>query len=254
MSPLSSLPLKSMDPAALTMAIIETVNRRMPHDSDRVQAALAAATFLHRNQVRGNRAKFARTPYIEHPLRVALRLLRWGVTDAGVIIAAILHDTLEDCEADILEHFVAIEHQYLNESEKTLAARCWMGELFGLEVLSTVVAVTNDPSPAGASREQKNRLYVDHVRHTIHGNAAAFLVKFADYMDNGAGLHHNNVPGNTGMVQRLAAKYSPLADIFEAELLDNPGISALVSVTGLEEIVVKIASSRETLRQLNTAA
>jgi (p)ppGpp synthase/HD superfamily hydrolase len=61
------------------------------------------ASFLHRKQTRFVRGDLPRVPYIEHPLRVALRLVRWGVPDAELIAAALLHDVVEDCSTELLE-------------------------------------------------------------------------------------------------------------------------------------------------------
>lgn len=36
------------------------------------------------------------TPYWVHPVRVALGLMQWGVTDRDVLVAALLHDVVED--------------------------------------------------------------------------------------------------------------------------------------------------------------
>lgn len=94
-------PLKHMDGAALALAIQEAF------PSDSVRRALAAASFLHRNQTRASRASLPRTAYIDHPLRGALRVIRWGVTNEDIIVAIILHDTAEDCAAEIASVFKA---------------------------------------------------------------------------------------------------------------------------------------------------
>lgn len=250
---LSALPLKQMDSSALAMNIIDRVQDFSPGDVRRVRDAIATASFLHRNQVRGNRGCFEKTPYIEHPLRVALRLIRWGVTDVDILVAGILHDTLEDCETDIIVHLLKLDDTDHSAGERQALAREWMGATFGPKVLDTVIAVTNIDAPAGSSRAQKNAAYIEHVRSSIRDNVAAFLVKFADYMDNGAGLHHNNVPGNESMVRRLAVKYAPLGAIFEHELASNQQIHQFVSLPGFREIQAKIASSQTTLRHLVAA-
>ncbi len=36
------------------------------------------------------------TPYWVHPLRVAMTLMQWGITDRDLLVAALLHDTVED--------------------------------------------------------------------------------------------------------------------------------------------------------------
>ncbi len=64
---------------------------------DPTREAIRAYDFAresHGGQVR----KDSLTPYIIHPTRVCLSLIReFGVIDRDVIIAALLHDTIEDC-------------------------------------------------------------------------------------------------------------------------------------------------------------
>ena len=64
-----------------------------------LQQFLRAATFAARKH-RGQRRKDAdASPYINHPLEVAALLAgEGGVTDAVTLMAAVLHDTLEDTE------------------------------------------------------------------------------------------------------------------------------------------------------------
>lgn len=237
MSPqLQSLSLKSMDSSVLTLAVLDAARQAVPDAADRILAAVTAAAFLHRNQTRANRANLPRTPYIEHPLRLTLRLLRWGVTNADVLVAAVLHDTVEDCAEDIARYFLGIDPEDLTDSELRRHVIDWMIEEFGMEVAEIVLAVTNADPVKGATREEKNLQYLGKVRSAIAGRASVFLVKVADFVDNALGLPHNNIAGNSGMVARLAAKYIPLVPVFQAELAANPGIAALVSDAGLASI------------------
>ena len=58
--------------------------------------ALDFAAHKHSNQRRKDPAK---TPYINHPIAVANILLsEAGITDESVLIAALLHDTVEDTD------------------------------------------------------------------------------------------------------------------------------------------------------------
>ena len=63
-------------------------------DATKILDAVLFATEAHKGQVR----KFADEPYIMHPLRVAKRVAEAVVGEyEAVIIAALLHDVLEDC-------------------------------------------------------------------------------------------------------------------------------------------------------------
>jgi guanosine-3',5'-bis(diphosphate) 3'-pyrophosphohydrolase len=104
----------------------------------------------HRNQRRKDGDK---SPYINHPIEVVQLL--WevgGVRDANVLLAAILHDTVEDTDTRPEE----ISH--------------WFGE----EVLSLVMEVTDDKSlPKG----ERKRLQIEEAPHKSFG---AKLIKLAD--------------------------------------------------------------------------
>ncbi len=72
----------------------------------RIFHAVEFAAERHRKQIRRNKEK---TPYIIHPLLVAQYLLVTGkVTDTDILMAALLHDTIEDTETsldDLQQHF-----------------------------------------------------------------------------------------------------------------------------------------------------
>ncbi|OGG62196.1 hypothetical protein A3C87_01230 [Candidatus Kaiserbacteria bacterium RIFCSPHIGHO2_02_FULL_49_34] len=72
--------------------------------SPRVERAIKLAAWLHRDQVRKGRISY---PYITHLMSLAL-MLRDYTDDEDVIIAALLHDALEDTvftEAELQEEF-----------------------------------------------------------------------------------------------------------------------------------------------------
>src|SRR3954464_15560930 len=71
-------------------------------------------------------------PYINHPIAVATLLATVGkVTDANVLAAALLHDTVED---------TATTHEELVEG-------------FGVEIADLVAEVTDDPGLTSAQRK-----------------------------------------------------------------------------------------------------
>lgn len=72
-------------------------------DQVRIQKALEHAKNAHEGQLRDDGV-----PYIIHPIRVATLLIDHGERDANVIIAALLHDVVEDCE-DTIED---VEQEY----------------------------------------------------------------------------------------------------------------------------------------------
>ncbi|MFB9714092.1 hypothetical protein [Arthrobacter methylotrophus] len=237
------VPLKDMDPSALTMAIFADIKDIPSIDGVKVSTAISAASFFHLNQTRANRKGFPRTAYIEHPLRNSLRVLRWGVTSEPILVSVILHDTVEDSLDRILESFVPGCHVGIDLATQRELAYAWIAGEFGQETSDLVRSLTN-PVPTGENltKAQKRELYAANVAAKIRGNAGAFIGKFADFMDNAGGLHHNAVDGNEIMVGHLVQKYHPMVAIFEAELASNSdAIRALLSMGGYNDIELRLS-------------
>jgi guanosine-3',5'-bis(diphosphate) 3'-pyrophosphohydrolase len=117
-------------------------------------AALQFAAHKHRNQ---RRKDADASPYINHPIEVAAILAtRGGVTDLATLMAAILHDTIEDTET----------------TPDELAAA------FGPEVRELVVEVTDDKRLPKAERKQLQ------IEHAHLRSPKAKLVKLGDKIAN----------------------------------------------------------------------
>ncbi|HET9637980.1 MAG TPA: HD domain-containing protein [Allosphingosinicella sp.] len=124
------------------------------HDIDRIIAAAAFAADKHRMQ---RRKDADASPYINHPLALARILSREGqVSDADILCAALLHDTVEDTETTLEE----------------------VAGSFGGTVASIVAEVTNDPNLPKA--EQKRA----QVASAASKSRGAKLVKLADKIAN----------------------------------------------------------------------
>jgi len=112
--------------------------------------AIRFAAEKHRNQ---RRKDSEQSPYINHPIEVAQLL--WeigGVRDLEVLLAAVLHDTVEDTETRPEE----------------------ISDRFGESVMSFVMEVTDDKNlPKG----ERKRLQIEHAPHISFG---AKLIKLAD--------------------------------------------------------------------------
>ncbi|MGF6937116.1 guanosine-3',5'-bis(diphosphate) 3'-pyrophosphohydrolase [Paraburkholderia sp. UCT70] len=116
--------------------------------------ATAFAADKHRNQ---RRKDADASPYINHPVALADVLANEGnVDDETVLIAAILHDTVEDTDTSMEELLVQ----------------------FGQQVADIVAEVTDDKTLPKAERK---RLQVEHAPHISRG---AKLVKLADKICN----------------------------------------------------------------------
>jgi (p)ppGpp synthase/HD superfamily hydrolase len=112
------------------------------------------AAVKHRDQRRKGQDA---APYVNHPIEVAELLARVaGVTDLVVLQAAILHDTVEDTPTTPEE----------------------LEALFGPDVRSVVLEVTDDKSLPKAERKQLQ------IEHAPHLSPRAKLVKLADKITN----------------------------------------------------------------------
>lgn len=104
-------------------------------------------------------------PYIQHPLRVARSVAEWGA-ESDVIMAALLHDVVEDCDVTLAE----------------------IEELFDSSVADIVDAVTAlsdkdfDYATHTLTKAQKDILSDAKLQSKM--NSKALLVKIADRIDN----------------------------------------------------------------------
>lgn len=215
---MNRLALKELDSAALILVLQSGImSNPESFNAGRVFEAVNLATYLHRNSTpRMHRANLPRTPYIEHPLRNTIRLLRAGCWSETVIIATILHDVLEDCADEILIDFLGYtDISHLSEEEKRKIALDFLIKCFDEDVCRIVLAVSNGFLPAGVTVAEKNAQYVAHVAEGIT-DPDVYCVKYVDLVDNATGLYHNVVEGgdNSGIIRR-ATKYLLVLTEFE---------------------------------------
>ncbi len=215
---LRDTPLKDLGSLQLAQVLRHEARATMHMDSETVSSSVTLASILHSAQKRGSRGMFTETPYIEHPLRNAVRLLRWGCRDQDVIVAAVLHDTIEDGAQQFVRK-VARAGRPVPESEARQRLSDYIESAYGSRVLMLVEAVTNDymtdTQRSEMTVDEHDRHYREHVRQTVQGHPDAFLVKVSDFVDNAAGLVHNDTPGHEEFVLRRARKYLPVVAVFE---------------------------------------
>ena len=137
---------------------------------DLLQAVNFAAE-KHRDQRRKN---IEASPYINHPIQVAELIARVGeVDDLAVLLAAILHDTVEDTKTSFEE----------------------LEDLFGPEVSDLVAEVTDDKSHSKAERKK------EQIAHTVTMTNRAKLIKLADKTCNVRDVAHSP-PGDWDLKRR----------------------------------------------------
>ncbi len=159
---------------------------------------LAAATFAaekHKNQKRkGSDGQ----PYINHPLEVANLVASVGkIDDVDILVAALLHDTVEDCGVSY------------DEIEKR----------FGPVVAGNVRELTDDKS---LPKTERKRLQIEHAPHLSHG---AKQIKLADKISNIRDIVENP-PADWSVERRL--EYVEWGEIVVAGLRGaNPELEKL---------------------------
>ncbi len=203
-------------------------------DRKRLERALALAGRLHVADRR------QREPYVNHLLRVAIRIIRYyGVRDADVVCAALLHDAVEDHPAELAaggdQRAAAGGRQEADGNQRAAgdgqraagdgqratgdgqraagdgqqAALAAVAAEFGSRVADLVAAVTN---PQWRPGRPKHEQYRAHVTASLEKCPWARVIKVSDFTDNGVGLIHT-----TGSaLDRLAGKYAPLVPVLRA--------------------------------------
>ncbi|GGN67965.1 hypothetical protein GCM10010112_31820 [Actinoplanes lobatus] len=151
-----------------------------------------------------------REPYLNHLLRVAIRIIRYyGVRDTDVLVAALLHDAVEDHPAEL----GGIDPD-APCAEHTEAALAELARRFNPRVAELVRSVTNpEYDPARDKHEQ----YRTHVAENLERDPWARIIKISDFTDNGVGVIHTTMD----KAYRSATKYRPLVPKLR-ELVGRP--------------------------------
>ncbi len=142
-----------------------------PSDQLDIKLAYCLAKFGHRAQVRNELVEGKPTRYFEHVRRTALILMdEMKIIDRDMIIAALLHDSIEDCQdltPELLEH------------------------AFGNEVVSMVRILSKVPKEG----------YLDRLDQCK--NWKVLSIKLCDRLDN---IRSLMVPGNSLEFQKKQVK------------------------------------------------
>lgn len=161
-------------------------------DSGRLVRAFRFAEAAHNGQTRDEG-----TPYIEHPIRVAMIL--WeelGIRDVDMIVAALNHDVLEDC--DWLDTGVL---------EGALGERS-----------TGFIQDVTKPRVPDAEKAQRDQVYLEGLSQLPHESR---LIKLADRIDNLRGVIHANDPAKAARYLEVSRQaFIPLALATEAAAAD----------------------------------
>jgi (p)ppGpp synthase/HD superfamily hydrolase len=183
--------------------------------SSKLYDAIELAARAHHNQVR----KGTEVPYIVHPLAVAGLLIRAGCPE-HMVIAALLHDVVEDTAVTLAE----IRSQ------------------FGRDVAELVLAL---------SEPDKKAVWEDRKAHTIEylekqANDDVMLVALADKLDNIRAIREGLESGGERFWERFNRPrekqkwyYERLDEIFSARVHREPALTLLSAFRAEVEKVFK---------------
>ena len=134
-------------------------------NSNLVLKAAKFAALKHRDQ---RRKDVESSPYIIHPISVALVIADiGGIEEPEILAAALLHDTLEDTDTSVSE----------------------LDEIFGETVRQYVEEVTDDKSLPKEERKQKQ------IEHAATLSRGATLIKLGDKISNVSDVTHSPPAG-----------------------------------------------------------
>ncbi|RDI50691.1 HD domain-containing protein [Nocardia mexicana] len=171
---------------------LELETEKLP-EPERVGAALELASDLHRED------RYGREPYVNHLLRVAIRIVsHYEVRDTDVVVAGLLHDAVEDHAPELAG---------ARTGPATDGALTEMCERFGGRVATLVAAVTNPPPDPAMDRHTQ---YREYVSASLDRDPWARVVKISDFTDNGVGILYATGP----VMHKLATKYRPLTNVY----------------------------------------
>lgn len=131
---------------------------------DKIKKAMEVAEHYHAGQIRDQKKDdggVAKAKYVIHCIRATLWLVQEGVNDINIIIATILHDSLED----------------------TSIAKGEIKKLFGDDVLKLVIGVTR-PRANDETEEEKFSTKPANYQKILTSDERIRLVKTADLLDN----------------------------------------------------------------------
>ncbi|MEQ1849860.1 MAG: HD domain-containing protein [Candidatus Peribacteraceae bacterium] len=150
---------------------------------EKVIDAYKFAAHAHKDEKRGSGE-----PYITHPVAVA-KLLFGAGADIDVIIAALLHDTLES-----------------NESEQHIVDQIYA--LFGDQVLYLVQAVSKDCKITDKKVQQDE--YMNQIERSFGVDISVFTIKIADLIHNLSTIDGLPIERKKRWIHELHTQYFPV--------------------------------------------
>src|SRR5437667_4424133 len=165
----------------------ELVERVLSYDPKADETLLNRA-YVYAMKAHGSQIRASGDPYFSHPLEVAAILTDLKLDDA-TIVAALLHDTIEDTEA----------------------ARAEIDQIFGHEIGALVEGLTKLKRLELVSREAKQAENLRKLLLAIADDVRVLLVKLADRLHNMRTLEFVPPASRQRIAEETLDIYAPLA-------------------------------------------
>jgi RelA/SpoT family (p)ppGpp synthetase len=181
------VPVKTAKPRSRMMRQYDLVERVRSYNPDTNEDLLNRA-YVYAMKAHGSQTRASGDPYFSHPLEVAAILTDLKLDDA-TIVAALLHDTIEDTEATRAE----IDH------------------IFGPEIGALVEGLTKLKRLELVSREAKQAENLRKLLLAIADDVRVLLVKLADRLHNMRTLEFVPPASRHRIAEETLDIYAPLA-------------------------------------------
>lgn len=167
-------------------------------------------------------------PYINHPIEVTLTLItKFGFAKPEAIMAALLHDTIEDQAERLIELLSGATKSEAPSRQEGLRL---IGERFGGRVAQMVSRLTNpdfhELSVTAQLRGDPRSLfeltcnfYKEHFLEILEHDPEAFLVKLSDFSQNAFAL---SAVTDEAKKESLKARYGPVLRALADRLYSVP--------------------------------
>lgn len=163
-------------------------------------------------------------PYTYHFLRNAARAAAYlDVTDPDVLIAIILHDSVEDHALEIVKLGVAnkllqqpTNAQLEDKAIMQSTANSLLGTVYGEKAATIIAGMTNAPSSGSETLTYEEKIggYVAKVTKEIV-NPDVWVAKLVDWIDNGVGVLYSDLPPDSDRIAHFRYKYGRLIEPLE---------------------------------------
>src|SRR5215470_18088645 len=177
-------PSRPKAPMMRQYELVERVRKYNPNTNEE----LLNRAYVYAMKAHGEQLRASGDPYFSHPLEVAAILTDLKLDDA-TIVAALLHDTIEDTEA----------------------TRAEIDQLFGKDIGHLVEGLTKLKRLELVSREAKQAENLRKLLLAIAEDVRVLLVKLADRLHNMRTIEHMTPESARRIAQETIDIYAPLA-------------------------------------------